>query len=54
MYIMKRTTMEEALRRAANQAEGEQERRAEGQLKYLQGLASRVDLEVLAGDQMWR
>jgi Arc/MetJ family transcription regulator len=49
-----RATVEEALRRAAEQAEGQQEQRARDQLKYLEQLASRADLEVLAGDEMWR
>jgi Arc/MetJ family transcription regulator len=40
-----RATVEEALRRAAEQAEDEQEERAARQLRYL---------EVLASDEMWR
>ncbi|MEX0754141.1 MAG: type II toxin-antitoxin system VapB family antitoxin [Actinomycetota bacterium] len=49
-----RATVEEALRRAAEQAEGERARRAEGQLEYLRQLASRADLEVLGSEEMWR
>lgn len=49
-----RATVEEALRRAAEQAEGEQERRAAGQLRYLKRLPTRVDLDVLAAEEMWR
>lgn len=49
-----RATVEEALRRAAEQAEGEQEQRAAGQLRYLERLPARVDLDVLASEEMWR
>jgi Arc/MetJ family transcription regulator len=49
-----RATVEEALRRAANQAEGEREERAADQLKYLDGLRQLVDLEVLTSEEMWR
>jgi Arc/MetJ family transcription regulator len=49
-----RATVEEALRRAAEQAEGEQERRAEDQLRYLERLPARVDLDVLTSEEMWR
>jgi Arc/MetJ family transcription regulator len=49
-----RATVEEALRRAAEQAEGEQERRAADQLRYLERLPKRVDLDVLAAEEMWR
>lgn len=49
-----RATVEEALRRAAEQAENEQERRAADQLEYLQNLPARVDPEVLASEEMWR
>ena len=49
-----RATVEEALRRAAEQAEGEQERRAADQAKYLQQLPTRADLDVLASEKMWR
>ncbi len=49
-----RATVEEALRRAAEQAEGEQAQRAADQSRYLKRLPTRVDLEVLAGVEMWR
>lgn len=49
-----RATIEEALRRAAEQAEDEHEERAARQLKYLKSLATHVDLDVLASDEMWR
>lgn len=49
-----RATVEEALRRAAEQAEGEQERRAADQLRYLERLPARVDLDVLGAEEMWR
>jgi Arc/MetJ family transcription regulator len=49
-----RATVEEALRRAAEQAEGEHDRRAADQLRYLEQLPARVDLEVLTGDEMWQ
>jgi Arc/MetJ family transcription regulator len=50
----KRATVEEALRRAAEQAEAEGEARAARQREYLASLAARTDLEVLASDRMWR
>lgn len=49
-----RATVEEALRRAAEQAEDERDRRAKDQVRYLKGLAARADLDVLAGGEMWR
>jgi len=49
-----RATVEEALRRAAEGAEAELTRRAERQRHYLQKLATRVDVAVLASEQMWR
>jgi Arc/MetJ family transcription regulator len=49
-----RATIEEALRRAAEQAEDEQDERAARQRDYLRLLPTRVDLEVLASDEMWR
>jgi Arc/MetJ family transcription regulator len=49
-----RATVEEGLRRVAEQAEGDQERRAADQLRYLEKLPGMVDLDVLAGDEMWR
>lgn len=49
-----RATVEEALRRAAEQAEAEQAHRAAEQRKYLADLPTRADLGVLAGEEMWR
>lgn len=49
-----RATGEEALRRAADNVESEQARRAGKPRRYLEALASRVDPEVLASDEMWR
>jgi Arc/MetJ family transcription regulator len=49
-----RATIEEALRRAAAQAEDEYEERRARQLEYLESLAKYVDLDVLASDEMWR
>ncbi len=49
-----RATVEEALRRVADQAHDEAERRASAQSAYLEQLGSRIDLEVLREDDMWR
>ena len=49
-----RATVEEALRRAADQAESEQAQRAAGQLRYFEHLPERVDIDVLAAEEMWR
>jgi Arc/MetJ family transcription regulator len=49
-----RATVEEALRRAAEQAEQEQEEREARLREHLATLAERVDLVVLAADEMWR
>jgi Arc/MetJ family transcription regulator len=49
-----RGTVEEALRRAADNAEAERARIADKQRQYLKALAGRVDASVLASDQMWR
>jgi len=49
-----RATVEEALRRAAEQAEGEQASRAGRQRVYLHELGVRADLEVMATEAMWR
>jgi len=49
-----RATVEEALRRAAEQAEGEKARRAADQARYLDKLAESADLDVLASEEMWR
>jgi Arc/MetJ family transcription regulator len=49
-----RATIEEALRRAAEQAEHEHAQRADRQHEYLASLSRRVDLDVLASEEMWR
>ena len=49
-----RATVEEALRRAADAAEGEAARRAAEQAAFFAHLGERVDLDILAGDEMWR
>ena len=49
-----RATVEEALRRAADQAEKEREERAARLDYYLTTLPEHVDLDVLASDEMWR
>jgi Arc/MetJ family transcription regulator len=49
-----RATIEEALRRAAQDVEDDRAERAERQRRFLDSLASRVDMDVLASDDMWR
>jgi Arc/MetJ family transcription regulator len=49
-----RATVEQALRRAAEGAEADRERRAAKQMRYLDRLGLRVDLAVLDSEQMWR
>jgi Arc/MetJ family transcription regulator len=49
-----RATVEEALRRAAAQAEDEHEERAARQREYFKLLGTWADLDVLASDEMWR
>jgi Arc/MetJ family transcription regulator len=49
-----RATIEEALRRAAEQAENEQEERKARQREYFELLPTLVDMDVLASDEMWR
>lgn len=49
-----RATVEEALRRAADQVADERERLAASQSAYLDGLESLTDLGVLRSDEMWR
>ncbi len=49
-----RATVEEALRRAAEQAEGDQQERASDQRRYLEELPARADLDILASEEMWR
>jgi Arc/MetJ family transcription regulator len=49
-----RATIEEALRRAAEQAEDEHEEQVARLRAYLSSLPEHLDLEVLASDEMWR
>jgi Arc/MetJ family transcription regulator len=49
-----RATVEEALRRAAAGTETERARRAAKQRRYLEQLSLRVDVAVLASEEMWR
>src|SRR5262245_30973889 len=49
-----RATVEEALRRAAAQAEDEHEERAARQHRYLATLATRGDVTLLASGRMWQ
>ncbi len=49
-----RATVEEALRRVADQADSARDERRLRQRRFFERLASRVDLEVLASDEMWR
>ena len=49
-----RATIEEALRRAAAQAENEHEEQVARLRAYLASLSSHIDLDVLASDEMWR
>ena len=49
-----RETVEEALRRAAEQTEGQLARLTAAQSAYLERFPSLVDLDVLRSDEMWR
>lgn len=49
-----RATVEEALRRVADQAADEESRRAQAQAGYLDRLAALADLALLRSDEMWR
>lgn len=49
-----RATVEEALRRAAMAEEALHAEQAARQRHYLQRLTTRVDLDVLASEAMWR
>jgi Arc/MetJ family transcription regulator len=49
-----RATVEEALRRAVENASRERDERAKRQMRYLDSLAVHADLEILASDEMWR
>ena len=49
-----RATVEEALRRAADDAEATRAHVAEEQATYFAELSRRADLEILSGEDMWR
>ena len=49
-----RATVEDALRRAADRAEGEHAERAAQQARYFDRLGKRVDVSVLVSEDMWR
>lgn len=49
-----RATVEEALRRAADSAEGEHAERAAQQNRFFDRLGTRVDVSVLMSEDMWR
>lgn len=49
-----KATVEEALRRVADDAEGESAERRDSQMSYLARLGELVDLDVLRSDEMWR
>lgn len=49
-----RATVEEALRRAAEGAEGDHARQAERQQQFLGRLSARAEVDVLASEEMWR
>lgn len=49
-----RATVEEALRRAAEQADDEHQVRAEHVRAFLESLPVHVDVDILATDDMWR
>ena len=49
-----RATVEDALRRAAESAEGEDTERRDRQTRFLGGLGERVNLAALRSEDMWR
>ncbi|MGH3967900.1 MAG: type II toxin-antitoxin system VapB family antitoxin [Mycobacterium sp.] len=49
-----RATVEEALRRVADQTEHATDERAAQQRRYLKQFSQRVDVDVLASEEMWR
>ena len=49
-----RATVEDALRRAADSAEGERAARAKRQAEYLERLGELADLSILQTEEMWR
>lgn len=52
--VTTRAAVEEALRRAADGADAERERRAARQRGYLKQLGVRADLAALSSEEMWR
>ena len=51
---MTRATVEKALRLATEVAEVHRDERAALQLRFLESLNSRVDIDVLRSEEMWR
>jgi Arc/MetJ family transcription regulator len=49
-----RATVEEALRRVAEEGEREAEQRATAQARFLDALPGLADLDVLRSEKMWR
>jgi len=49
-----RATVEEALRRAADGADGHQRDCADRRLRYLDGLEGSIDVDVLRSEEMWK
>lgn len=49
-----RATVEEALRRVAEEEEASFSARRAAQLEFFRTLGEHADLEVMAGDEMWR
>ena len=49
-----RAAVEEALRRAAEEAEGAADETARRQRVYLKGLSRHADVDVLASEKMWQ
>jgi len=49
-----KATVEEALRRAADDADTELADRGERQMAYFHALGERADLTILSSDEMWR
>lgn len=49
-----RATVEQALRQAAEAAEGSSADRAKRQQAYLRRLGTHVDVDVLVSEEMWR
>jgi Arc/MetJ family transcription regulator len=48
-----RATVEEALRRAADEAEASSDESARRQRAYFRGLSTHADVDVLASEAMW-